>query len=248
MPWKEHRSVDLRREFVLAAKTPGANISQLCRDFGISRNNGYKRIRRHKEQGIPGLEDRSRRSHSVGGTSGETMLQLIELRRQYPKWGPKKLRQLLLCQSGHGAVPSVKTVTRILDRAGEPRVRRARRRLRLVFREHQKHGLDFAFNIVPLYEPGNPKGLNSYCFKPEDRVQSIENKRPSIRKACKNRTQHQANAYDTTAYLVHPVSMPFCAWQWFFSICKQEHGENDQHQKEQEGKRFVNMPDEECRF
>jgi transposase InsO family protein len=138
MPWKEHRSVDLRREFVLAASTPDANISQLCRDFGISRNNGYKWIRRHQERGISCLEERSRRPHSVAGTSGETVLQLIEMRRQYPKWGPKKLQHLLLRQPDHGEVPSVKTVARILDRAGEPRVRRARRRLRLVLREHQK--------------------------------------------------------------------------------------------------------------
>lgn len=129
--------MDLRREFVLAAAVPGANISQLCLEFGIGRTNGYKWLRRYKKAGDAGLKDRSRRPLSSAGTSGETVLRLIELRREYPRWGPKKLRQLL-SKLGLGA-PSVKTIARILDRAGEPRVRpRSRRRLRILLREHEK--------------------------------------------------------------------------------------------------------------
>src|SRR3954467_978536 len=138
MPWKERRSMDLRREFVLAAAAPGANISQLCREFGISRNNGHKWLRRYKHEGEAGLEDRNRRPLSGPGTNGETVLRLIELRRQYPKWGPKKLQTLLLRQRNQVDVPTVKTIARILDRAGESRVRKARRRLRLVLRDHER--------------------------------------------------------------------------------------------------------------
>jgi putative transposase len=138
MPWKEHRSMDLRREFVLAAAGPGANVAQLCREFGISRNNGHKWIRRYQEEGEAGLGERSRRPLSVTGTSGETVLRLIELRRQYKDWGPKKLQALFLSGPHQGEVPSVKTIARILDRAGEPRVRPIRRRLRVVLREHEK--------------------------------------------------------------------------------------------------------------
>jgi putative transposase len=130
--------MDLRREFVLAASTPGANVSQLCRDFGVSRNNGYKWIGRFEAEGEAGLHDRSRRPQKSSCTSGETVLRLIELRRQYPNWGAKKLRVLLIKGHRRGARPSVKTIARILDRAGEPRVRKTtRRRLRLVHREHE---------------------------------------------------------------------------------------------------------------
>ena len=138
MPWKEQRPVDLRKEFVLAAAGPNANVAQLCRDFGISRNNGYKWIQRYRSEGAAGLQDRSRRPRNTPVTDGEVVLRLIELRRQYPKWGPKKLRALLLRGSDRYAAPSVKTIARILDRAGEPRVRKVRRRLRLVLREHQR--------------------------------------------------------------------------------------------------------------
>lgn len=127
----------LRSEFVLAAVSPGANLSQLCRDFGISRTNGYKWIRRFKTEGEDGLADRSRRPNAIAGTDGEIVLRVIELRRRYPKWGAKKLRHLLLRSSRPDKTPSSKTIARILDRAGEPRVRKPRRRLRVVMREHQ---------------------------------------------------------------------------------------------------------------
>jgi putative transposase len=138
MPWKECRSMDLRRDFVLAAIAPTANVAQLCRDFGISRNNAYKWIGRYKREGEAGLEDRSRRPLSPCGVAGETVLRLIELRRKFPNWGAKKLQVLLLGKLDQAEAPSVKTIERILDRAGEPRVRRARRRLRVVLRDHQK--------------------------------------------------------------------------------------------------------------
>lgn len=129
--------MDLRNEFVLAASSPGANLSQLCRDFGISRTNGYKWIRRFKTEGEAGLEDRSRRPKTISGTDGEIVLRVIELRRRYPRWGAKKLRELLVRSSRSNEIPSAKTIARILDRAGEPRVRKPRRRLRVVVREHQ---------------------------------------------------------------------------------------------------------------
>jgi transposase InsO family protein len=137
MPWKEHRTMDLRNEFVLVATSPGANLSQLCREFGISRTNGYKWLRRFKAEGEAGLEDRSRRPKTISGTDGEVVLRVIELRRRYSRWGAKKIRQLLLRSNRPDETPSAKTIARILDRAGEPRVRKPKRRLRVVLREHQ---------------------------------------------------------------------------------------------------------------
>lgn len=128
--------MDLKKEFVLAALTPGANVAQLCRQYEISRNNGYKWIRRFKASGDAGLEEWSRRPRKISGTDGETVLRLIELHHQYP-WGAKKLRLLLSAENRKG-VPSIKTIARILDRAGEPRVRKPKRRLQVVAREHEQ--------------------------------------------------------------------------------------------------------------
>lgn len=126
--------MDLRKQFVLAAMAPAANVAALCRQYGVSRNNGYKWIRRFRAEGESGLEDRSRRPRRISSTDAETVLRLIELRREY-RWGAKKLRELLVTERGRA--PGVRTVARILDRAGEPRVRPPRRRLRLVTRDHE---------------------------------------------------------------------------------------------------------------
>jgi len=129
--------MDLRNQFVLAATSPGTNISQLCREYGVSRTNGYKWIRRFQAEGQAGLDDKSRRPKTTSAIDGESVLRIIELRRRYQKWGAKKLRQILLRSPDRSEVPSAKTIARVLDRVGEPRVRKPRRRLRVVFREHQ---------------------------------------------------------------------------------------------------------------
>ena len=138
MPWKEHRTLDLRKKFILAATAPGTNIAQLCREYEISRKSGYKWLERYRTVGEAGLEDQSRRPRSVSSIDGEIVLSIIELRRHHPGWGAKKLRELLV-RAGCDCVPSAKTIARILDRAGEPRVRKLRRRrFRLVDRDREE--------------------------------------------------------------------------------------------------------------
>ena len=128
--------MDLRKQFVLSAMSAGANVSALCRKFGISRTNGYKWIARFREQGEFGLESRSRRPRRCVRVDGETVIRLLELAHRY-RWGPKKLRQLLINEHGTDKVPSVKTIGRVLERAGQPKIRPARRRLRVVLRQRE---------------------------------------------------------------------------------------------------------------
>jgi putative transposase len=136
MPWKECPTVDLRKQFVLAALSQGANVSALCREFEISRTNGYKWIARFKKEGALGLATRSRRPKSSVGIDGEMVLQILELAQRY-RWGPKKLRELLVTAHGPSGIPSVKTIARVLDRAGHPRIRPPRRRLRVIIRKRE---------------------------------------------------------------------------------------------------------------
>jgi transposase-like protein len=42
MPWRDLTVESNRREFVSLAMNEGANISQLCQRFSISRKTGYK--------------------------------------------------------------------------------------------------------------------------------------------------------------------------------------------------------------
>ena len=60
-PWNKVSPMNLREEFVLLALEPRACMAKLCRQYGISRQNGYKWVRRYREEGIDGLLDQSRR-------------------------------------------------------------------------------------------------------------------------------------------------------------------------------------------
>jgi len=117
MPWKESTLMSTRLEFVELARRPGANLSALCRAFGISRKTAYKWLDRFAEQGQAGLTDRSRRPHdSPGHSAGELEATILALHETYPCWGSRKLRALL----PEGAVrPHHSTIDAILRRHGK---------------------------------------------------------------------------------------------------------------------------------
>jgi putative transposase len=60
MPWKECSVVEERLGFV-ARLLDGEVMTDLCREFAISRKTGYKIFDRYKEHGLEAVTDRSRR-------------------------------------------------------------------------------------------------------------------------------------------------------------------------------------------
>jgi putative transposase len=117
--------VKLKEEFVLKGLEPGRCMAALCLEYSVSRQTGYKWIDRFKAQGVEGLAERSRRPHgSPIATSGEVVLQVLQLRANYG-WGPKKLQKLLGKRLKQGEkVPSRRTIARILLRVGVVKRRR----------------------------------------------------------------------------------------------------------------------------
>jgi transposase len=60
MPWTETSVMEERLRFV-ARLLEGEPMSDVCREFGISRKTGYKLFERDREEGPVALADRSRR-------------------------------------------------------------------------------------------------------------------------------------------------------------------------------------------
>jgi transposase InsO family protein len=121
--------MSLREEFVRLASVEGANMSALCREFGIGRRTGYRWLGRVQLGGMAGLADRSRRPHtSPRQTTAELEGLVLALRAQHPAWGGRKLARRLR-DLGHPDVPAPSTISAILrrhgllvgPRAGEPR-------------------------------------------------------------------------------------------------------------------------------
>ena len=123
--------------FVEQASQRGANIAELCREHGISRQTGHKWLKRFRALGPDGLEDRSRRPQSAPLATGEEVVAaLLAAKLAHRRWGPRKLVGLLRRQLGD-ATPSERTVARILDRFGQVRHRRRQRGLSVVERAPQ---------------------------------------------------------------------------------------------------------------
>lgn len=123
----------LKIEFVTRASAPGANVAELCREYGVSRQTGYKWLRRFAEEGPDGLEERSRRPHSSVATAERLVDGILDAREAHPTWGPKKLQRQLRSRFGEHT-PSLRTIARVLQRCG--RIRQRRRRLKLSVVEH----------------------------------------------------------------------------------------------------------------
>ncbi len=118
MSWKESDRMSLRSEFVRLASAEGANRSQLCARFGISRKTGYKWLKRWSDEGDDGLVDQSRRpDRSPGKTDTAMERAVLRIRQQHPAWGGRKIRKRLEVQ-GVKSPPSASTITTILHRHG----------------------------------------------------------------------------------------------------------------------------------
>ncbi len=129
MPWLERTPARLRREFIVAYESDEYNFTELCDLFGVSRECGYKWVRRFGRDGVDGLKDQSRAPKTCPHRVDEAVRELLlDARRKHPTWGPKKLLPRL--ERRHDVeLPSRSTTSEILKRAGPIDSRRRRRRL-----------------------------------------------------------------------------------------------------------------------
>jgi transposase InsO family protein len=148
MPWKEVSQMSERKGFIEQAKAEGANISALCREFGISRKTGYKWLKRERTEGVAGLDDRSRRPKNSPEVTEPIMEEhVLAVREEHQRWGGRKIRRVLQ-NAGNEDIPSASTITAIL-----------RRRERINPLESQKH------TAFQRFEKEQPNELWQMDFK-----------------------------------------------------------------------------------
>jgi hypothetical protein len=108
------------------------NFSALCRTFGISRENGYKWLRRFvRAKGeLAALKSRSRRPHSFPNATDDGIVALLlKARKSRPHWGPRTLREWLIRKgTDPDTLPAASTIGAILKREGLVRHRAPRPR------------------------------------------------------------------------------------------------------------------------
>ncbi len=119
MPWKERSVMDERLRFV-AKLLDGEAMTEVCREFGISRKTGYKVFQRYKDSGVEALCDRSRRPVRYANQLPSQIESLIvTLKREKPHWGARKIRELLVRRlDGDVRIPAKSTIHAVLHRQG----------------------------------------------------------------------------------------------------------------------------------
>jgi transposase InsO family protein len=119
MPWKASSVMEERLRFV-ARLLDGEAMTDVCREFGISRKTGYKIFDRYKEHGLDALSDRSRRPVRYANQLPPPIESLIvRLKGEKPHWGARKIRELLVRRlAGDIRIPAKSTVHAVLDRHG----------------------------------------------------------------------------------------------------------------------------------
>jgi transposase InsO family protein len=124
--------MEQRKEFLEAAVRGEHSFTELCRRYGISRKNGYKWLNRYRDElafpdGKVSFGDRSRRPHrSPTAIAEDVEAAIVDLRRERPHWGPKKLRVVLAKLRPELKLPSESTFAAVFKRHGLVKPRRKR--------------------------------------------------------------------------------------------------------------------------
>src|SRR5687767_7663493 len=117
MTWKVTNVVSQRIEFVARLISKRESVSELCEEYGISRQTGHLWLKRYREAGtFAALEDRSHAPIHVWNRSQQRIEELVVQLRREDGWAGRKIQQIL--EREHGIRISARTVDRILKREG----------------------------------------------------------------------------------------------------------------------------------
>ncbi|HXP07301.1 MAG TPA: DDE-type integrase/transposase/recombinase [Acidobacteriaceae bacterium] len=127
MAWRASRVADQRKKFVTQYESGHWAMAELCRMYDISRQSGYKWVKRG-QQGEVEWEDRSRAAHHHPlQMAAEIEEKILACRYQHPTWGARKLRKFLSDRDQKARWPALSTIGELLKRSGLSNPSRKRR-------------------------------------------------------------------------------------------------------------------------
>lgn len=119
MPLKLKDALTMKKEIIERVLSNETSISDLAREYAVSRQVIYKWINRFKENGEDGLLELSRRPHTSPRRINEKDTELIlNIHDEYRGWGGRKLRQRLIDKEFKN-IPCESSVNRILKKHGK---------------------------------------------------------------------------------------------------------------------------------
>lgn len=128
MSWKECSIMDEKLKFI-ARHLEGESMTDLCREFGISRTTGHNLLKRYRQMGSEALVAQSRAPKRYANKLPIQVEALIlDLKRQYKNWGAPKIREKIIKAFPDVKTPAKSTVHAVLDRNGLVEKRKGRKR------------------------------------------------------------------------------------------------------------------------
>lgn len=128
MPWTETCPMEEKIKFISMVKSGAYSFTATCRQFGISRQAGYKLMRRYEAEGEKALVPRTRAPHAhPNAIAPDVAKSLFEVKARYPHFGPRKVRDFLLLDDSERELPAVSTIGELFKRHDLVRARGKRR-------------------------------------------------------------------------------------------------------------------------
>jgi len=132
MPFRELGRLEQRVAMLGDYDTGAFSVSELCRDYGVSRETFYVWLDRRATGAADWFVDRS---HAPGRCSHRTAVGVAEAviaaKQRFPRFGPKKVKAWLERTQPDASWPAASTVGDILKRAGLVEARSRRRAIEL---------------------------------------------------------------------------------------------------------------------
>lgn len=139
MPWKMERPMDQKVKLISLWLEDIYGITELSIKFGLSRKTIYKWIDRYIDEGIIGLEEKSRAAKSHPNITDSSKIErIIEFKLSHDKWGPKKIIDCLERKYQGESWPTVSTAGEWLKKNGLVKSRKKRRHVQ----RYQDHFVD----------------------------------------------------------------------------------------------------------
>ena len=129
MPFKETCAVEERVRFCVAVDEGEATMSELCRQFEISRKTGYEVYGRWRSGGTAAVLARSHAPHHCPhGLDDARRAAILGVRHAHPTWGPKKVKAWLERKRSDAVWPATSTIGDLFNREGLSVARKMRLR------------------------------------------------------------------------------------------------------------------------
>ncbi|MDP3792565.1 MAG: IS481 family transposase [bacterium] len=127
-----------KKAFIESVLSGEETFRQVCNVFQISRQAGYKLLKRFKQEGYSGLQTRARKPHTIPHkTSSKIEDKIIKLRIKQPTWGARKIEAYYERQGIQ--MPCRSVITDILKRRGYIDREESLKRKKLIRFEKETH-------------------------------------------------------------------------------------------------------------